>query len=228
MDLLNNHPNIKVYNELFLNMKHNSQWADPNQMSFLEYQKVAPGKRPWKTIKYLKNLYLYQGQYDAIGFKLMYDQLFRKPEILVNLVLEGYKIIHLVRENCLDVVVSYAIARSNKLFYTEREVETGKIYLEPKALLQELKKQDFKVKLAHRLLAVLPNSSISITYDDLYQNKDETFKSILKFLSLPNAEQSNKAQSNLKKINSKKPSEIIANYEEVKETLKATKFSRFV
>jgi LPS sulfotransferase NodH len=227
MDLLNNNPKIKVYDELFLNMKITSKWGDPNQVGFYECQNVLPGKRPWKIINYLKNLYTYEGKYDAIGFKLMYDHLYRKPEIIVNLLSEGYKIIHLVRDNCLDVIISYAIARSNKLFCTEKEFEPGKVYLEPKLLLKELKKQDFKVNLARILTAILPNPSIYITYDNLVQNKDATLNSVFKFLDIPEVEQ-NIVESNLKKINTQKHWEIIANYEEVKQALKGTKFYQYL
>jgi LPS sulfotransferase NodH len=227
MDLLNSHPKIKVYDELFLNMTVTSKWVDPNQLCFYEYQKITPGKRPLKTIKYLNDIYTYEGKYDAIGFKLMYDQLYRKPEVLVNLIFEGYKFIHLVRENSLDVMISYAIARRNKLFCTEKEFEPDKVYLEPRGLLKELKKQDFKVNLARFLLSVLPNSSIHLTYDDLRENRDETLSAVLKFLGLRDSEQ-NIFNSNLKKINTRKHWEVIANYEEVKQALEGTKFYQYL
>lgn len=227
MDMLDNHPNIKVYNELFLNMDNKSKWADPNQPIFYNYEKTAPGKRPWKTIKYLKNLYTYDGKYDAIGFKLMYDHLFRKPEILVNLISEGYKIIHLVRENPVDVMVSYAIAKQQKRFFAEKEVENKKLYLEPLAFKKEVEKQDFKVNLARSIVKFLPNQVLSITYNDLRQDKDGTLDLITQFLGVPGVEKTGTVESSLKKLNQKSHAETIENYEEVKAIFAGTKFAQY-
>ena len=227
MDMLDNHSNIKVYNELFLNMDYKSKWADPNQPSFYSYAKTAPGKRPWKTIKYLKNLYTYDGKYDVIGFKLMYDHLFRKPEILVNLISEGYKIVHLVRENPVDVMVSYALAKQNQRFFAEEEVENKKIHLDPQAFKKEVQKQDFKVGLARIILAVIPNSVLNITYDNLLQDKDGTLDLITQFLVVPRVEQTEAVESSLKKINKKSHEEIIENYAEVKAAFDGTKFAKY-
>jgi LPS sulfotransferase NodH len=228
MDTLDNHPNIKVYNELFLNMDNKSKWADPNQPIFCNYQKTASGSRPWKTIKYLKNLYTYDGKYDVIGFKLMYDHLFRKPEILVNLVSEGYKIVHLVRENSIDVMLSYAIARENKRFFTEQEVENKKIYLNPEEFKKQVKKQDFKVNLANLLLQVLPNNVLNIYYDELRENRAETLTTITQFLSVPNVDKQENITSTLKKINQKSPAEVIENYSEIKAIFTGTKFAKYL
>ena len=228
MDMLDNHPNIKVYNELFLNMDNKSKWADPNQPIFYNYEKTTPGKRPWKTIKYLNNLYTYDGQYDAIGFKLMYDHLFRKPEILVNLLSEGYKIVHLVRENSIDVMLSYAIARENKRFFTEQEVENKKIHLNPHEFNKQVKKQDFKVNLARIILAALPNKILNISYDNLKDNQRETLTKITQFLSVPNVDNQEEITITLKKINQKSPAEVIENYSEIKAIFTGTKFAKYL
>lgn len=227
MDMLDNHPNIKVYNELFLNMDNKSKWADPNQPIFYNYKKTTPGKRPWKTIKYLNNLYTYDGQYDVIGFKLMYDQLFRNPEILINLVADGYKIVHLVRENPIDVMVSYALAQQHKRFFSEQKVENKRLHLDPQAFKKEVEKQDFKVRLARILVAILPNSVLNITYDELRQDKDGTLNQITQFLGVPSVEKTEGVESILKKLNQKSHPETIDNYAEVKAVFEGTKFTQY-
>ena len=228
MDMLDNYPKIKVYNELFLNMDNKSKWADPHQPIFYNYAKTAPGKRPWQTIKYLKNLYTYDGEYDVIGFKLMYDHLFRKPEILVNLISEGYKIVHLVRKNPIDVMVSYAIAKQNKQFFTEQEVENKKLHLDPQSFKKDVQKQDFKVSLAGIITRIIPNSVLNITYDDLRQNKDGTLDAIAQFLNVANTQQTTGGESTLKKINQQSHQEVIENYAEIKQIFKGTKFAQYL
>lgn len=227
MDMLDSHPNIKVYNELFLNMDNKSKWADPKQPSFYIYEKTAPGKRPWKTIKYLNNLYTYEGEYDVIGFKLMYDHLFRKPEILVNLISEGYKIVHLVRENPIDVMVSYALAKQNKRFFTEQEVENQKLHLDPQNFKKDVEKQDFKVGLARIIVAIIPNPVLNITYNELRQDKDGTLDRITQFLGVPSVEQTEGVESTLKKLNQKSHAEMIENYAEIKAVFQGTKFAQY-
>ena len=219
--LLNSNPKIQAFRELFIDKEF--IFPDSKLSTFILYQKTNPGKRPIITFEYLKKLDDYQEDEEAIGFKLMYDQLLDYPEIIFKLVQEKYKIIHLVRENHLDAIISGKIKDEQGVAHTKVKIEPKKVYLEPSWLLKSLKKRNIKTKIAQQFLSILPNKVLKITYDDLRNDKAKTLNSIRDFLELTFSE-ADTYQSQLKKINSKSHREIITNYEEVNSALLGTKF----
>ena len=219
--LLDSNSKIQGFRELFIDQEF--IFPDSKLSTFLLYQKNNSGNRPGITFKYLNKLDGYLEEHDAIGFKLMYDQLLDYPEIILRLVDEKYKIIHLIRENYLDTVISGKIKDELGVAHTKVKIEPKKIYLEPSWLIKNLKKRDRKRKLANMFLAIMPNQVLNITYDNLCIDRAKTLKLIADFLSLDSSEK-NIFNSDLKKINSKSHQEMIQNYEEVKSALSGTKF----
>lgn len=226
--MLNSHPQIKECGELFFRSRK-PKLTDPNFQSFFEFQQEHLSEfRPQLVFEYLKKLDQYTNEYDAIGFKLMYGQIIRRPEVLIKLFTDKYKIIHLIRDNYLDVILSTQLAREYRLFHSQVEVEVGKVTLEPSWLLKSLHKQDLKVKAAKLLLTALPNPVLEITYNQLYQNTDGTLAEILSFLQIPERNQEFVLESKLRKINKKNHREVIANFSDVKAALATTKFADFL
>ncbi len=219
--LLDSNPKIQGFRELFIDKEF--IFPDSKLSTFILYQKNNPGKRPIITFEYLKKLDDYLQDREAIGFKLMYDQLLDYPEIIFKLIKEKYKIIHLVRENYLDAIISGKIKDEQGVAHTKVKIEPKEIYLEPSWLIEKLKKRDMKIRLANIFLSVMPNEVLNITYDDLRKNKEETLNSVSAFLGLTSNEE-DRFESELKKINSKSHREIIENYEEVSSALSGTKF----
>ena len=226
--MLNSHPQIKECGEIFFRSRK-PKLTDPSLQSFFEFKQDRLGEfRPKLVFEYLKTLDQYTDQHDAVGFKFMYGQIIRRPEVLIKLVTDQYKIIHLIRDNYLDVILSTQLAREYKLFHSQVEVEVGKVALEPSWLIKSLHKQDLKVKGSKLLLSALPNPVLEITYDQLYQHTDETLEKIISFLKIPEQQQEFVLESKLRKINKKNHREVIANFTDVQTALATTKFTTFL
>jgi len=102
--LLDSNPQIQGFRELFIDQEF--VFPDTQVSTFSLYQRNNQGSRPGITFEYLSKLDSYLGDQEAIGFKLMYDQLLDYPELIFKFITEKYKFIHLVRENHLDMVIS--------------------------------------------------------------------------------------------------------------------------
>ena len=223
--LLDSNPQIQGFRELFIDQEF--VFPDTELSTFPLYQRNNSGSRPGITFEYLSKLDDYLGDQEAIGFKLMYDQLLDYPELILKFITEKYKFIHLVRENHLDVVISGKIKDDLGAAHFKVKIEPKKVYLEPSWLIKNLKKRDLKRKLAHVFLAIMPNEVLNITYDDLRTDRDKTLTQISEFLSLNNENQG-VFNSELKKINRKSHQEMIQNYEEVQSVLSGTKFVNYL
>lgn len=226
--LLDSHPEIRLLGEIF-NTKGRAvqNVSDLYIEPFCEYQISNSAKRPWSTFNYLNSLNNYPIANKAIGFKLIDIELFRYPEILLKLILDNYKIIHLVRDNPLDYYLSWEIVRQ-KLGQTELKssFKLTPVYLDTDEMLNALEGYTRRIKRFKKILELVPNSVVSITYEDLVKDRESIINSILKFLEIPS--QDVELNSPLKKIAKGHYSEKIANYQQVKEILRVTKFKKFI
>jgi LPS sulfotransferase NodH len=232
ISLLESHPQIKAFSELFVGeiFAHPSDeylpWSDESLSLFYEFQKANPGIRLSQIFRYFETLSYYPGNHRAIGFKLMYSQLAKRPEILLKLILGRYKVINLVRENPLDIIISKANMQRTGSPHFKQEQALQAIELPPALLLKELKKQNTKTELVRTLLNFLPLEVLNITYESLCENRSTVFASILNFLEVEDSKID--LNSKLKKISKGRYSQKIANFEEVKATLAGTKFQQFL
>ena len=156
----------------------------------------------------------------------MYNQLVRHPEVLAKLVVDNYKIIHLVRENYLDLAISSASMIQNGLIHSKTEVKANPVTLDPPSLLKYLSRQESFVNLAQLLLKALPVSKLEITYQDLCQEQEATLNSLTNFLEIPNSDYI--LRSDRKKVNKGSYRQKIANYEQVRQALSDTKFAQML
>lgn len=220
--ILDSNSIIQGFRELFIDREF--IFPDTKLSTFLLYQKNnSSKKRPQIIFEYLNELDNYMTEREAVGFKLMYDQLLDYPEIVWKLIKDRYKIIHLVRENYLDAVISGKIKDEQGVAHTKVKIEPKEVYLEPSWLIKKLNKQEAKIKAANIFLNLLPNKILKVTYNDLQTNREKTLQIIGDFLELIPS-QEDKFTSELQKINNKSHRQIIKNYEEVNWALSGTKF----
>src|SRR5215208_3813315 len=109
MSTLNNFQDVSGHGELFLPRPRNldNKWdADFAYTRFVETKFEHFTIRPFSVFSYLNTLY---GTLGKVGFKLMYKQLGLYPEILAYLIRHRIHVIHLIRQNHLDVILSYAV-----------------------------------------------------------------------------------------------------------------------
>jgi LPS sulfotransferase NodH len=232
VSLLDSHPQIKAFSELFIGetFAHPSDeylpWSDEYLSLFYEFERMNPGMRLFKVFQYLETLSHYPGMHHAIGFKLMYSQLAKRPEILLKLILARYKVINLTRENSLDILISRETFKRNGFPHSKEEQKLKAIELKPGLLLKELEKQDRNIQLMQTLLNLLPLQVLNVTYESLCNNQQMVIDSVLNFLGVGDNKVS--LNSELKKISKGQYSQKIANFEEVKVALSGTKFQRFL
>ncbi|MBW3568305.1 MAG: Stf0 sulfotransferase family protein, partial [Proteobacteria bacterium] len=118
MDRLNSVPGVQGHVELFYHLPRRS----PPKAGCNDYpryvERTKAGIRPWSVMKYLDGVY---SRKEAIGFKLMYEHLRAYPEILWFIVKRRLRVIHLVRDNHLDVVISSQLASTSGTWHRTRD-----------------------------------------------------------------------------------------------------------
>ncbi len=222
ISLLESHPDIKAFYEIFLD-----RWPGNDFLiSFHEFKQANFGIRPEKTFRYLDQLNIYPGKHHTIGFKIMYNQLGRYPEVLAKFALDRYKIIHLIRDNHLDIAISAASMQQNKLVHAKKIVHANPIILEPESLIKGLSRLETQLNLARLLLKIIPNPVLEIKYEELCENQNQALGSIVKFLGMPL--DAHNFVSDRQKINRGSYQQKIANYEQIVQTLTGTKFEKFL
>jgi LPS sulfotransferase NodH len=225
MSTLNHLPNVTGQGELFLprprstEKRWDSDFACPR---FVEAQAGGSRIRPFAVFSYLDALYNSPG---VVGFKLMYEQLGLYPEIALYLMRRRIRVVHLVRQNHLDVVVSYAVkaklGQAHLLSGQRAPADMG-VELDPKKLLDQLTWLHKKQQLARRLLRWCRLPHIEVTYEDLLRDPAH-FRRIVDFLALGGVE--TMPQSTLLKIRQGGHREVIRNYQQVREVLMNSQFT---
>ena len=228
ISLLNALEGTTAYGELFLGRKRDperSSW-DLN-LSYLRFIEAEPYSkiRPISVFAYLNNLYRQSG---AVGFKLMYSQMRKYPEIAVYLFLHSIHVVHLIRRNYLDGLISEAIMQKTDQAHitsTQSVPKDIQIELDAKNLIDRLNQKHKTVMNIRAMLRWCGLPCLEVAYEDL-RTDPSTFIQISDFLSIPS--EWNVSQSVLVKINRKSQSEVIRNYEEVKNTLRGTPFAHLI
>lgn len=234
MDQLGRSTGARVYTELFIPRRRprtdrlmtpeTAEYLDRQLRGlplFCEYPHRLIEPRPVRAVRYLEEI---SRQPDPAGFKLMYGNLIHVPEIAAYLAWRGWRIVHLVRENHLDVVISSRLRHLTQTVHalnSDPRQETGPIYLEPRRLLQDLRRARRNVTLARVFLGLMPNPRREVHYESLVQG-DRSFQEVCEFLGLPTA--GSTPTSHLRKLVTRGHSQILANYTEIREVLRGTGF----
>jgi LPS sulfotransferase NodH len=225
VDVLDKCENTAVYGELFLPEKMKWQAGSTDHPQFFEAKDTGRRIRPFSTFDYLNHLYNKPG---TIGFKLMYSNLRKYPEILAYIFWKRIHVIHLIRKNTLNVQISAKIAQTRNQWHitsTEGQPNLTQIHLDPDILLAGMKRLQKKVKTIQNLLHWSRQPHLEVIYESLLETPPD-FKSIWNFLSLIPPD--NALQSSFTKIRQNNYKEEISNYDEIKKTLLSTEFSALI
>ncbi len=217
MSLLNQVDGVAAHGELFLPRprvqgvrRWDSDFAYPR---YVERQPDGPLPRPFSTFSYLRKLY---DQPELVGFKLMYSQLRSFPEILGYLIRHRVPVVHLIRQNHLDVLISFALKTQlgrAHILSGQEEAQEMRVRLETEGLLDRLEQLERKHRIARRTLALSRLPSIEIAYEEAVQDEGAAFGSIWKLLSLDGPVQV--PESNVVRIRKGGQAKVVENYEEV-------------
>jgi len=222
IDLLNR-GGVEAHGELFLNQ---SRLSPPlvgraDYKRFVDDYRGSRILRAWRVASYLDGLY---APARPVGFKLMYGQLRRYPGVGIYLVTRKIHILHLLRQNLLDVVVSEELARATGASHVRADVaqEVPRVLLETTGLLQRLERRRRAVAIASRILRFSRCPFIEISYEKLLSGPTE-LQRIGAFIGVPFGVEP--PTSGLYKRGSASHRDAIANYDAVRDVLAGTKYA---
>jgi len=235
IDILNNCADATAYTELFLPRKKprdqrlmswkTAEYLDKNLRAYpLFWEAPLSGltMRPFSVVTYLNELYRRPG---TVGFKLMYSNLLLYPEVWAYIALHRLPVVHLVRRNHLDVVISEQMRWTSQTVHRlvgEPEVAQGQVELNPTDLVKLMRRLRRNINVARLLLHVCKLPHIEVAYEALAQDP-HNFDVVCEFLSINRERRA--PQSKLAKLVKGNRSEIIRNYDEVRSALMATEFA---
>jgi LPS sulfotransferase NodH len=221
MDLLNHHPAVSAYGELFLGKPRTAPAVASlgDHPRFIETDWCARYPRAVAVFRYLNALYA-EGR--VTGFKLMYTQLRSYPEILAYFMMRRVRILHLVRANLLDVLISEELARLTGTSHV-RAGEFGdapKVTLDTATLFDRLNGRRRAARAARLLIALSACRSKQVSYEQLLDDPNE-FSRICEFLSVSHV---STIPSELEKRGTGMHRMAISNYDEVRATLASSPY----
>lgn len=228
MSTLNSFEDVVAQGELFLPRPRVSEprWdSDFACTRFIETEFEGLTTRPFTVFSYLDDLY---GSAGTVGFKLMYAQLGRYPEILLYLIRHRIRVIHLIRRNHLDVLLSYAVKAKlgqAHLMHGQKPPDDIRVTLDTENLIGRLRWLQNKQRIARKLLNWCRLPHLEIAYEDLSRDQGH-FRRVWDFLSVQSEQEM--PQSNVVKIRRGGHRDVISNYDQVKRALANTKFAGFL
>ena len=229
IDMLNSHPQVKAYEELFLeNWKEKPTWAGAKDIftwnAYWSNRKAALNEliKPYFYFKYLGRVYTSRNvSLKAVGFKVMYSQIRHHPPLFFCLLLHRISVVHLIRKNYLDVILSERAVVMRDMPHSYDRVDEVKIYLDPSNLLSILRWKERKVNWSKAIFSRLGLPYIEVTYENLVSG-DEKFDNILNFLGIDKG--SEILRTSLRKMNKGTHKDLIENYEEIRNLLEGTRY----
>lgn len=228
--MLNSHPRVVAYTELFIHgATMRTKWAGERDLDFWQVavkQPDAPrgrlgrGRLLWR---YLGQVYCERPGIDAVGFKLMYSQLRVARPLVPALVLKRPRIVHLVRRNALDLVLSKETGAARGALHAKagEDVRPVTVRVPTADLLDRLAAHENEVERARARFRRLRLPYLEVGYEDLVRDQEQGFGSIFGFLGVP---PSGQLSSSLQKLNPSAYEQVIENYDEVRTLLAGTRF----
>lgn len=234
--MLDSHPEIHVEGEVFLhhtNERIQALLADPTAPATdwaVHWSRAEPGARrvlrPWYVFAHLDRIFTAMHEHaPAVGFKLMYDQSLLYPETLWYLLRRRVGVVHLVRENHLDVLLSRPARRVRGVAHSTEPVEPVRIQLDPTRLCAQLRRRERVVACADRFLRASRLPHVRVTYEAATADS-RVLTPVLAFLGVTPA--AGELRSENRKLNTLPHWEMIENYDAVRRTLAGTRFARFL
>lgn len=216
VNTLDNIPAVICFGELFIGSPTIYSRGKVEVPNFLYEKPSLKGLRPFTTFSYLNRVF---NMAPTTGFKFMYSQFRANLEIVPYLLTHKVAVIHLIRRNMLNSVLSKLVAQERGQFhYREGEPIPAEkpILVDPNRLVRAVREIDRKVSWMRRGLSVSGLRHIQIYYEDLVADKGN-FEPVWNFLGIDF--QQNPPQWQAVKGRQKPPSEAILNFPEVSQAL---------
>ena len=140
---------------------------------YVTWRMESPNARPRATYKYLTRFY---SPRQGAGFKLMYTQLRTFPEIGFFFMRNDVQVVHLMRRNLLDVVISRARARATGSYHTRAGEPTtipGRLTVDPHEIVNRIQRLGSQQKWMRRVMGWAFKSHHEVWYENLIGRTEE-------------------------------------------------------
>ncbi len=221
--LLDNHPGISCTQEVFLP-------RNTNEITYRTWRTASIGrelkhwfKRQDAVNAYLAQLYGKQPSLQAFGFKLMYGQAKRYPEVVDWCGRNNVRVVHLIRQNALKMVVSRHVAQKRGVYLSTRTMDPVTVSIDTRRLIHQLQQSDRLVQRHRELFSDLP--CLEVSYEAMMADRDRQLQDILTFLD---CEVNLHLSTELVKTSSDSLASLIENYDEVCQALIGSRFEKYL
>jgi len=226
LEQLHAHPSIFTHSELFLNEGEGlPRFNGDGKLTFFStYQDNAGAASGWNARRkllrsYLNEVYRAREGVGAVGFKLMYSQVRRMPDILSHLTWRRVKILHLVRRNLLDVYLSKMEREARGFAHArpDEAVEQVKLPIDTDKLKSYLRRASKEHEVWSKQIVRMGLERHEIVYEDIV-NDPSRLNDAFHFLGQDALE--NVPTESFRKLAQGSQQERILNYEEVADALR--------
>lgn len=225
--LIDSHPQIFCAGEVFKINSSKIHHSEYLYRHFIERPRIPMlnifSSKKSKTIQFLNFFYKKNRSFNAAGFKLMLDQLFKYPDILKYVQNQKVKILLVERANTLKQYLSLQMAIKTKRWASTKKVPQEKIYVNCESIISALDKLNQDKEKLEKLIE--KHDYLKIVYERLLSDNDGTLKKALNFL---NVNEDATLSTSLVKINSDNMQKIVRNYEELYLKLKDTPYEQLI
>lgn len=239
MERLNKHPAVGSYGEILRVLPPTatgwSEWPPGAQdrpffTAYLRERGLVDSHfGPYTHLfRYLDYVYAPRRSLHAIGFKLMYDQIRPYPHVLAYLRWRSVRVLHLIRENLLDLLLSRKANafRKRANVWSPEERELIRPRLDTRTLIAELTRLEWERRMARLVVRLLRLPVHEVSYEDLLDS-DARLDPIFTFLG-----QRRDADIDLSptivKLAPFSHRDGMANFDEVDHCLRGTRFHAFL
>lgn len=218
LDMLQQLDEVTAYDELFLRRPRQevSLFRDHPRYHALPHGRF--GRRP-SAVAYVHRLFRQPG---AVGFKAMGGQLRPYPQVWAYLAARRASIVHLVRANLLEALISEQVAASNERWHIRSGEPTQdgvRLEVDAADLLRRCEARAADIGRTRRRLRALRFRHLEVSYEDLVSG-DAAFAAVCRFLRLGDV--AAKPASALSRTRNAPTSELVTNYDEVRRAFAAS------
>lgn len=220
-DQLNRLPGVTCYDELFVPEPRQRTGLFADYPLYHDLPRGRFGRRP-SALAYVHRLYRTPG---VVGFKMMAGQLRPYRQVWAYLILRRVAVVHLVRANLLEALVSERVAAASERWHIQQGEPTQdevRVELDVEEVLREIAMRADVVERTRRRLARLQFRHVEVRYEDLVASEG-AFLRLCEFLGLGDVAQ--RPQSVLVRSRTVPAAEVVKNYEEVVEALRRSRFA---
>lgn len=233
MDMLGQHPQIRSLSELLI--WQNTIFPSGDEVVLPAWHLHLSAKQvigqggdltSW-LFEYLRGIKKRYGRMCSLGSIIMYDRLGVYPQLIDYLLAHDITIIHLIRRNYLNGIISEEVACKNRIWMVQEEGQRpkGKVSLDTERICSVIATRRATVEEYRSFLSSIGLPYHEIIYEELLQDNSR-IKEAVKFLKL--GTDSFSPASSSKKVINKPLSEVLENYQELKNVLQGTEFERLI